>query len=127
MYGCDVVQLNDSTFVHSALRTAAEQAGATWLDSVFKEFDPQGVTVVGLLAESHLSFHSWPEERYAAVDVFTCGDHCVPRRACEAMVQIFAPERHRLRELARGAEVRGPADVPDQNLASADGQIPSDR
>ena len=111
MYGCAHAKLNDPAFVLTALRAATEQMGATWLDSVCNQFDPQGVTAVGLLAESHISFHSWPEASYAAVDVFTCGNQCFPRQACEAMVRLFEPERYDLRELARGADVGGCEDA----------------
>lgn len=55
------------------LRTAAQQAGATILAEQFHQFDPHGITGFLLLAESHISVHTWPEEGLAAIDVFTCG------------------------------------------------------
>ena len=56
------------------LENAAIASGATVCESIFKEFDPQGVTVLCLLSESHISIHTWPEKGEAAVDIFTCGD-----------------------------------------------------
>lgn len=100
--GCPPALLDDRAVLERALRAAAEQAGATWLGQVAHAFEPQGVTVVGLLAESHIALHTWPELGYAAADVFTCGDPGVARRACELLVAACRPARHLLRELERG-------------------------
>jgi S-adenosylmethionine decarboxylase proenzyme len=71
--GCDVATLDDLPRVEAALLAAAKAAGATVLDARFHKFSPQGVSGVVLIAESHLSVHTWPEHAYAAVDLFTCG------------------------------------------------------
>lgn len=70
--GC--ARLDDAGFVEAALVAAAEAAGATVLEARLHSFGPgQGVTGVVLLAESHISIHTWPEHGYAAVDIFLCG------------------------------------------------------
>ena len=60
-----------------------------------------GVTGLALLAESHISIHTWPENGYAAVDVFTCGDHTMPEKACEVLCEELAAGRHALRSFLR--------------------------
>jgi S-adenosylmethionine decarboxylase len=66
--------LDDAVLIEAVLRNAAEAAGATLLDLRLHHFGPgQGVTGVALLAESHISIHSWPERGYAAIDIFVCG------------------------------------------------------
>lgn len=102
MHGCSPALLNDSRFALASLREAAELAGATWLDALCHRFEPQGVTIVGLLAESHIAVHTWPERGYAAADVFTCGDRAMPRAACDHLVRVFGATSHRIREIDRG-------------------------
>jgi S-adenosylmethionine decarboxylase len=103
--------------VREALLRAATRAKATVLGNSFHQFSPQGVSGVVVIAESHLSIHTWPELGYAAVDVFTCGDHAMPHRAAEFLVEAFAPEHFDIRELPRG--------VPGPRLAAVAGERPS--
>lgn len=83
-WDCDRSVLDDATALQGLMRAAAEAAGATVINTVFNRFEPQGVTGVVLLAESHLSIHTWPEEGYAAVDFYTCG-LCRPEAAHDAL------------------------------------------
>ncbi|MCT0247917.1 adenosylmethionine decarboxylase [Synechococcus sp. CS-205] len=85
LYDCDSGKLDDEAFLRDAITTAAKRAGATLLNLITHRFEPQGVTGLALLAESHISIHTWPESGYAAVDVFTCGDHTMPERACQVL------------------------------------------
>jgi len=89
LYGCSPEVLNDAGTLLAAMRHAAESAGATWLDQVAHRFHPQGVTALGLLAESHVSVHTWPELGYAAADVFTCGEHTDPKLACTLIAEAL--------------------------------------
>jgi S-adenosylmethionine decarboxylase len=79
-----------------------EHANATLLDEVKYEFTPQGVTAVCLLSESHISIHTWPEKHYAAVDIFTCGDHTMPDKACQFMVDALESKQPKMTVLKRG-------------------------
>ena len=101
LYGCCPAKLNDEAFLRSTITAAVQRAGATLLHLITHHFEPQGVTGLALLAESHLSIHTWPESGYAAVDVFTCGDHTMPERACLVLRQELEATEHSLRSFRR--------------------------
>ena len=103
MYGCPPHLLDDLDFVKGAVRDAAEEARTTLLQDVAHKFHPQGVTALALLAESHLSIHTWPELGYVAADAFTCGDRADPRKACESFVTAFRPKSYSMRKIDRSA------------------------
>jgi S-adenosylmethionine decarboxylase len=101
LYDCDSSRLDDEAFLRDAITTAARRAGATLLNLITHRFEPQGVTGLALLAESHISIHTWPESGYAAVDVFTCGDHTMPERACAVLVAELSAAHHKLTSFRR--------------------------
>ena len=67
------------------------------------KFHPQGVTGVIILAESHISIHTWPEEKYAAIDIFMCGD-TKPKLSVEYINRKFQPKKYTLKEIERKSE-----------------------
>ncbi len=93
--------LDDPAAIDRALRACAEASGATVLGGDFHRFEPNGVSGVLLLAESHISIHTWPERGFAALDLFMCGQ-CNPYAGIEALKRTFAPERITLTEHKRG-------------------------
>ena len=101
LYDCDHSKLDDEAFLRTTITTAAKRAGATLLNLITHRFEPQGVTGLALLAESHISIHTWPENGYAAVDVFTCGDHTMPESACEHLRTELGARKHALRSFLR--------------------------
>tara|TARA_Y100001968_G_C19437880_1_gene760845 strand:+ start:1236 stop:1721 length:486 start_codon:yes stop_codon:yes gene_type:complete len=101
LYQCDRIKLNDEAFVRTTITTAARQAGATLINLITHPFHPQGVTGLALLAESHISIHTWPEQGYAAVDVFTCGEHTMPEIACQVLSKEFSAQEYSLKRLQR--------------------------
>ena len=101
LYECDKAKLNDEAFLRTSITSAAKGAGATLLNLITHRFEPQGVTGLALLAESHISIHTWPENGYAAVDVFTCGDHTMPERACEILCKELVAQRFSLKSFQR--------------------------
>ena len=105
LYGCDPAKLDDEAFLRSLITMAVQRAGATLLDLITHHFEPQGVTGLALLAESHLSIHTWPESGYAAVDVFTCGDHTMPEQACQILCRDLEATNHSLRSFRRETPV----------------------
>ncbi|MBV8915006.1 MAG: adenosylmethionine decarboxylase [Acetobacteraceae bacterium] len=94
--------LDDPELIDQALRSAAIRAGATILHSHFHHFTPNGgVSGVVVLAESHISIHTWPERSFAAIDIFMCGA-CDPHDAIPVLQAAFHPERVDLNEERRG-------------------------
>ena len=94
--------LADPVHIDTALRRAAVTAGATILHSHFHHFTPNGgVSGVVVLAESHISIHTWPERNFAAIDIFMCGA-CDPHEAIPVLRQAFHPGRVELNEERRG-------------------------
>lgn len=101
LYGCDSSRLDDEAFLRDTITAAAKRAGATLLNLITHRFEPQGVTGLALLAESHISIHTWPESGYAAVDVFTCGDHTMPERACQVLAEELLAKGQKLTSFRR--------------------------
>lgn len=94
--------LCDPDHIDKALREAAEAAGATILHGHFHHFSPNGgVSGVLVLAESHISIHTWPERDFAAVDIFMCGA-CNPYHGIAALKAAFKPQTINLGEQRRG-------------------------
>jgi S-adenosylmethionine decarboxylase len=102
LFDCDPDVINNLEAVKGALIEAAKRAQATIVDVVFHEFNPFGISGVVVIAESHLSIHTWPEYRYAAVDIFSCGDVLQPEVAASYLVEQFASERTSIVEMQRG-------------------------
>jgi len=94
--------LADPDHIDRALRAAAEAAGATILHGHFHHFSPNGgVSGVLVLAESHISIHTWPERDFAAIDIFMCGA-CNPYHGIPALKDAFKPQSINLGEQRRG-------------------------
>ena len=101
LYGCDYEKLNDESFLRCTLNRAAKLAKATVLNLISNKFEPQGVTAIALLAESHISIHTWPESNYSAVDIFTCGQNMMPELASQYIIQTLKAKEHSLRVIQR--------------------------
>jgi len=89
MKGCAYHLLDDEAHVRTMLANATVMANAELLDITSHKFSPFGVTAVALLAESHISIHTWPEKHLAVCDVFTCGDHTNPRSGATYMYEAM--------------------------------------
>lgn len=99
---CKADVLNDVTAIENAMVQAAQIAGATVINSTFHHFSPYGVSGVVVIQESHLAIHTWPEYRYAAVDLFTCGDSVDPWVSFEHLKEAFGASYSAL-EMNRGS------------------------
>lgn len=99
---CQDHRLNDVAFVRQAMLEAALEAKATIIDDRFHEFSPFGVSGVIVIAESHLAIHTWPEYKYAAVDVFTCGETLKPEVAALFLAKAFRSKNPSIHEVKRG-------------------------
>ena len=92
---------NDELFLRCALNKAAKLAKARVLNLISNKFEPQGVTAIALLAESHISIHTWPESNYSAVDIFTCGKNMLPELASQYLIGALKSKEHSLRVIER--------------------------
>ena len=103
LHGCDPGLLTDLEQAIEILREAVRVSGATYLGEFYKVFEPWGgLTAIVALAESHISIHTWPEYRYAALDIFTCGETADPWKAYEYVVEAYKPEKVNVTEVKRG-------------------------
>lgn len=111
LYGCDPARLADEPYVRASMLASARAAGATIIGSQFHRFEPHGVSGVVVIAESHLTIHTWPERRYAAVDLFTCGVGMRPQLGIDLLCGCLGASRRELVRVARGRALAaaGPA------------------
>ncbi len=106
LYRCDYEKLNDESFLRCTLNNASKLANATVLNLISNKFEPQGITAIALLAESHISIHTWPEALYSAVDIFTCGQNMKPDKSCKYLMQALMAEEHLLRIINRNPPLK---------------------
>ena len=99
---CNPEILKNLGKVKEALVSAAKEAKATIIDVSFHEFNPFGISGMVVIAESHLSIHTWPEYAYAAVDIFTCGDVIKPEVAANYLIGCFESKNPSVVEMKRG-------------------------
>lgn len=120
-YDCNSDKLNDVGFIESALLEATRASKATIITHNFHKFNPHGVSGVIVIAESHVSIHTWPEYNYAAVDVFTCGDTIDPWVIQEYLKEALESENTSSMEMKRGMFKVNPGErlrfKPEGNLS----------
>ena len=115
LYRCDYEKLNDESFLRCTLNNAAKLANAKVLNLISNKFDPQGVTAIALLAESHISVHTWPEANYSAVDIFTCGQNMKPDLSCKYLIEVLMAEEHLLRIINRNPPITVHSQIRTKN------------
>lgn len=101
-YECDSNQIDNIDIISDALISAANKCKVTILEKSFHKFSPQGVSGVVVIAESHISIHTWPEHNYAAVDFFTCSEVCDTELIIEYLRNIFGSKRCESKKIMRG-------------------------
>ena len=121
LHDCSSEILSNLETVKTTLVEAAKRAEATIIDVVFHEFNPFGISGVVVIAESHLSIHTWPEYRYAAVDIFSCGESLKPAEAASYLVEQFGASRASCVEIKRGVF---PGSVALLSRTSKEGAVP---
>ena len=102
LYECSPEILNDVSQIERNMVAAAKEAGATIINSTFHHFSPFGVSGVVVIQESHLAIHTWPEYRYAAIDLFTCGDPVDPWKSYDYLKKAFHAIHGSSMEIRRG-------------------------
>lgn len=101
-YECNVDLLDNVKKIEELLVNSAIECGATIVEKCFHRFNPYGVSGVVIIAESHISIHTWPEYQYAAVDLFTCGNNCDTEKAYNYLVKALEAKKSSYNELQRG-------------------------
>jgi S-adenosylmethionine decarboxylase len=101
LYDCDPDILNDYEELQRLLEASLVMAKANVLRVIGEKFEPQGVTLLALLAESHASVHTWPEIGYCAIDLYTCGDTTQTHRAAELLKTKLKAKTAEEKELVR--------------------------
>jgi S-adenosylmethionine decarboxylase len=100
LYGISFHLLDDLDSIRNAFEQAVEACGATVLNRFSHKFQPQGVTIVYALAESHLSIHTFPESGSCAIDVYTCGNMSA-RKGMDVLIDYFNPIEVSMQEIKR--------------------------
>lgn len=100
LYNCPFDILNNELFLKQVITESAIASKASLQSVVSKQFHPQGVTVLALLSESHISIHTWPEKGTAAIDIYTCGK-CRPELGCYKMIDMMQAKEHRIGSIER--------------------------
>ena len=108
-YGCDSARLASTEALRAVLLAAVRNAGGTIVTDTFHTFSPHGVSGVIVIAESHVTIHTWPEHGYAAVDVFSCGVSLDHDRIREETQHALSATTVDQRVFARGATVASSA------------------
>ncbi|ACU97457.1 adenosylmethionine decarboxylase [Saccharomonospora viridis] len=102
--GIDARLLDDDEFLRSTLADTLTDAGATVCEVISHRFEPQGVTVLAMLAESHASVHTYPEIGAMFVDVFTCGERADPEHAVRLLAKALGTEPVSMSTITRGRQ-----------------------
>jgi len=108
LIGCDREIIGSLEKIKKIMLKAAKASNSTIVKSTFHKFSPQGVSGVVVVAESHLAIHTWPEYGYAAVDIFTCGEHTNPEKGLKVLAKMVRAKKVKYKKVNRGllSEIR---------------------
>ena len=102
LYGIEKELLDDKDILEHAIKLGVDKSGASLCGIQVKKFEPNGVTLLALLSESHASIHTYPEMGALFFDAFTCGDRCKPEMIATTLIDILKPQRKELKTVMRG-------------------------
>jgi S-adenosylmethionine decarboxylase len=101
-YGVSERLISRKEKVRKIIDEIVKEANLTKIGSVYKQFKPHGVTGIVLIAESHISVHTWPEYKMINIDIFTCGNPENADKAFKLFIKKFKPEKYRHHIIDRG-------------------------
>lgn len=101
-WGINFELLNDAQLLQKYMVGIGEKCGLTILSVQAYQFQPQGVTIIMLLAESHFSIHTYPEKGFAAIDCYTCGKEVNPYDVVTNLLAILKPDKFFVKKMVRG-------------------------
>jgi S-adenosylmethionine decarboxylase len=100
LYGCRS-DLDNTEFLSTILKAAAHKMGSKVIRKISHKFSPTGITVILILAETHISIHTWPEHRYAALDIFICNEEIDPEIGWRVIEEALKPSSSKIHKLTR--------------------------
>lgn len=101
-FNCATKSMSDTELIQKKFRTAAQKAFCTIVAECYHTFEPHGVSGVTVISESHFTYHGWDEHKYAAIDLFYCGEHVEILNAIEYLVDFFNPSNIKIYSFPRG-------------------------
>lgn len=101
-YNCRSNKLNLSKYLEKILCESAKKSKAKVIKTIFHNFKPFGVSGLVIIAESHFSIHTWPEYKFASIDIYTCGEEINPWDAYEYLKEKLKPANPIVMEMKRG-------------------------
>jgi S-adenosylmethionine decarboxylase len=104
LYDCNASLLENCDTTKKILHEAVKKSGATEIGQVFHQFAPHGISGVILISESHFSIHTWPEKKYAAIDLFTCDASLQIKNTYKYLISAFSAKSSSITEIKRGLE-----------------------
>lgn len=107
LWGCDSEQIGAVQAVENVLLEAVEACGATYVSHRSHKYSPHGVTSMVLIEESHIAVHTWPKQRYVALDLFTCSKELDAAQAVTIVKRMFGATEHEFRSFERGGNPIG--------------------
>lgn len=102
LYECDSEILDSPDKIKNILEKAVKEAKATLLHIKIHKFSPYGVSGFVIISESHISIHTWPEAKYAGVDIYTCGEKTTPEKAAEFIIKKLKSKKPSIMKVERG-------------------------
>lgn len=105
LYDCNVGTLNDLEQIRDISHHMIEALHASMVEECYHQFDPIGITYIAVITTSHFSIHTWPEHKYAAVDIFSC-DESLPEEAAKILITALEAKDYKVRSVDREIERR---------------------
>jgi len=103
LHGCKN-NLDNLEFLTKVLETAAQKMGSKIIKTISHKFSPTGTTVILILAETHISIHTWPEHKYAALDIFICNEEIDPEIGWQTVKAVLKPSFFEIHKMIRRIE-----------------------
>jgi S-adenosylmethionine decarboxylase proenzyme len=105
LYSCSTEYLDDIRWIEKKMIRAATLAGGSIVRSEFHQFSPWGISGVVIIAESHIAIHTWPEYRFAAIDIFTCSEDLKLQKAYDYLIDAFRTGEYEITTFKRGTRL----------------------
>ncbi|KJE49819.1 MULTISPECIES: adenosylmethionine decarboxylase [Acidiplasma] len=116
LYGVDAGLISSADSISPLMENAIKEGNLTKISSQYYQFRPMGASGIALLAESHLSFHTWPEYGLVTLDIYTCGDRSNADKAFNYLLNVLKPTSIEYKKLERGNKVDDNVTITDPSL-----------